>query len=169
MKKIISRTVIALSPGTRLIDDEIFRRIREGPPFFNVDEKYDQQEDTGGQPRPKKTVIPVTGVGSNDRQHNPGAGMGDDREKKEHKPGGVGSGYNDGEAANDETGPGNTPTIPDPYYASDVFNELFMDLSLKGGNRDYRQNVHNNLNVIRRSDPIMPKSRRYDVDTMNRN
>ena len=78
-------------------------------------------------------------MGTNDRLNNPGAGQGLDREPVQFKAKGVGSGYNDGGRPDDETGPGNTSVTPDPYYTSDVFNELFLKLRLDSKNDSIRQ------------------------------
>lgn len=139
MKKIVSKNIVALWPGGGLLADEYFRSIREK---LNISDRYDQKEESGD---PKKNTIPATGLGSNDRGHNSGAGMGLGRDENESKQDGLSSGYNDGEAAQDETGPGNTNQPVNPYYATDVLNELFLDLKLKNPEKN-RSNLKKILN-----------------------
>lgn len=157
MKRVISKQITALWPGGGLLQDQYFRDIRER---LNWSDRYTQKEDTGIE-NTKKTVIPQTGFGSNDRGHNSGAGGGLGRDQNESNDNSLSSGYNNGEAAQDETGPGQTVQQNDPYYTSDVFNELFMDLKLKGETDKDRvkKNLHKILNG-----PSMPiPHRRYQT------
>lgn len=155
MKVIIRQ---ALYPGGQLLQDDYFRTIREI--LFNKD-RNTIKEDTGIF-NTKKTVIEVPGLGSNDRGHNSGVGMGLGRDENESSNKTLSSGYNDGEQANDESGPGNTTTQVDPYYGSDVFNELYMDLELKSGNKDSRIKHHLKRTL---DGPQMPiRNPRYPVD-----
>lgn len=160
MKSICSKNVIALYPGGQLLQDDFFKQVREKA--FNTD-RYTTKEQVGIA-KDKKNVTSPTGFGPNDRKHNPGAGVGLDREDSLSKPKGVGSGYNDGGAADDETGPGNTSTVPDPYYATNVFNELFLDLSLKHQDED---RVRSNVKNLLKSDPVVVPHKRYNVDRLN--
>lgn len=157
MKLIISKNIIALTPGGGLLEDEHFRNIRER--IFN-ENRYRQTEDTGNY-NTKKTVVTAPGMGSNDRGHNPGAGMGLGRDPEESKNRSLSSGYNDGEAANDETGPGNTPVHNSPYYATDVMNELFMDLKLKGDG--YYDSVSRHLNQMLNGPAVIKPHKRHPV------
>ena len=160
MKVICSKNVISLYPGGQLLQDDFFRQVREKA--FNTD-RYTTKEQVGTN-KDKKNVTSPTGFGPNDRQHNPGAGMGLDREDSLSKPKGVGSGYNDGGAADDEIGPGNTSIVPDPYYGQNVLNELFLDLNLK--NQD-SQKIKTNVQNVLHSDPVVVPHRRYNVDRLN--
>lgn len=159
MKYIISKKVVALydAPGD-LLNYEYFRNIRRQ--LFNEDPAK-QTEESGDK---KKTVMTEIGYGSNDRQNNPGAGLGDDRSSSLLKPLGVGSGYNDGEAANDEVGPGFTTTQPDPYYAVDVNNSVFFDVKYMNAGRDSKTVRHNfTKNLF--NNPVKPKTK-FDVDQL---
>lgn len=148
--------MIALYPGGQLLEDEYFRNIREK--LFHKD-RNTTKEDTG---ETKKTVIETPGLGSNDRGHNPGAGVGLGRDENESSDRGLSSGYNDGEQADDETGPGNTSTPTDPYYASDVFNDLFLDLKIKGQGHD--DSIRGHLSNVLRGRPVPLKHRRWFVE-----
>lgn len=162
MQIFCSKQVTALYPGGQLLQDEYFRTIRER--IFNKD-RYTRNEESGIEPR-KKTVIDSLGLGSNDRGHNPGAGMGLGRDENESKNRTVGSGYNDGESADDETGPGHTSQPVDPYYTSDVFNELYMDLKLKG--QGHNDSVRRHLKKILQGNPAPIQHRRYPVDGLKK-
>lgn len=156
MKRIVSKQITALFPGGQLLQDEYFRQIRER--LFNKS-RYTKHEESGEL---KKTFIEVPGLGSNDRGHNPGAGMGLGRDENESSDRGLSSGYNDGEQADDETGPGNTSKPANPYYGSDVFNELFMDLELKSQGHD--ESIRGHLKKTL-DGPEMPKPhRRHPVE-----
>lgn len=161
MRKIISKKIEALYPGGQLLQDEYFRSIREK--IFNKD-RYKRKEDSGIHDN-KKTIIETPGLGSNDRGHNPGAGMGLGRDENESKDRTLSSGYNDGERADDETGPGNTKVAPDPYYASDVFNELFLDLKLKSQGKN--DSIRGHLKKILDGPAMVAPHKRYDVNTLN--
>ena len=160
MRKICSKKITALYPGGQLLQDDYFRQIRERA--FNVDRNTTKEP--SGTYKDKKTVVSPTGFGPNDRQHNPGVGMGLDREDTLSKPKGVGSGYNDGEAADDEVGPGFTPTVPDPYYGVNVFNELFLDLNLKNQEKD---RINKSVKSLLHSDPVVMPHKRHNVDTLS--
>ncbi len=157
MKKIISRQVLALYPGGGLLQDQYFRDIRER--LFNKD-RYTTKEDTGTYDT-KKNVVTSPGMGSNDRGHNPGAGMGLGRDENESKDRSLSSGYNDGGQPDDETGPGHKSEAPNPYYTSDVFNGLFMDLTLKG--QGYDESIQGHLKNILKDRPVVPSHKRYKV------
>lgn len=156
MKQIISKKVIALYPGGGLLQNDFFERIREKA--FNHS-PYSTDEDTGIN-RTKKTVIKSPGLGTNDRGHNSGAGSGLGRDENESSDKSLSSGYNDGERADDETGPGNTSIIPNPYHAVDT-NEVFIDLAIKNqGNND---SIADHYKGILNKEPVkLP--RRYPVD-----
>lgn len=139
MKRVISKKIVALWPGGGLLDDDFFKRLRERTGIYDP---YATKEDTG---IPKKTILPETGFGSNDRKHNPGAGSGLGREEMESNLS-LSSGYNDGSAADDEIGPGFTSQRSDPYYATDVFNELFLKLKMQSGDGDVRKDIKRLLN-----------------------
>ena len=126
MLKIISKSVIALK-GTPLIYEEPFNQLQD---WLNKrhphDPRMNAKYDSGG---PKQTNFDSwLGLDSqNERSPNAGAGMSLGRDPNESKDKRLSSGYNDGEQADDETGPGNTTRIPDPYFTSDVNNEVFME------------------------------------------
>jgi hypothetical protein len=91
-------------------------------------------------------------------------GFGSGRDLGDNENPGIGFGYNDsvssgydrdGEQANDETGPGNSSTTPDPYYTTNVSNELFMRLRMDSGERD---SPYRYMTKLRTSTPVkMPK------------
>lgn len=166
MKRIVSKQVTALYPGGQLLQDDYFKRVREN--VFKTDPNT-KKEDTG---RPKKHVIDNSlGLGSNDRGHNAGAGMGLGRDENESDNRSLSSGYNDGSKADDEVGPGHKSITPDPYYGSDVYNELYLDLDMKGQGYDEsiqgHQNVRGNLMKILNGTPVPMQHKRYDVDKLN--
>jgi len=144
MKRIVSKQVLALYPGGQLLQDQYFNEIREK--VFGKDPKYNLTEDTAPHQDKKNVIRSPTTFGPNDRLHNPGAGMGLDREDTQSKARGVGSGYNDGEHPDDETGPGNTSVTPDPYYTSDVFNELFLKLRMNQRNDSIQSHLKSLMN-----------------------
>ena len=163
MKTIISKKVIALSGG-QLLQDQYFKDIRQR--IFNEDPNI-QKEDAGNERSKKNTLWSPTGFGPNDRQNNPGAGSGLAREPTQQKARGVGSGYNDGEAADDETGPGNTSVTPDPYYTSDVLNEIFLKHRIEqGGNQSPKNDsAKRHLDSVLYGPPI--RTRSFNVDDLN--
>ncbi len=163
MKTVISKNITALYPGGQLLQDQYFKDIRQR--LFNED-PHKQKEDAGNN-RDKKTVQSPTGFGPNDRQNNPGAGMGLDREPTQQKARGVGSGYNDGEAANDETGPGNTPVQTDPYYTSDVFNEIFLKhkIDQSGNQSPKNDSIKSHLDKTLYGPSV--RTRAFNVDSLN--
>lgn len=160
MKRIISKTVLARYPGGGALEEEFFDSIRSEP-FKN---KYRSNEQSGIHPT-KKTIISVPGLGSNDRGHNPGAGMGLGRDENESSNRTVGSGYNDGGPADDETGPGNTPGGRDPYFTSDWDNALFSDLALKGQGNN-RDSIRSHYRQILESPPLSLRTKKYPVDRL---
>jgi len=162
MKTVISKNITALYPGGGLLQDQYFKDIRQR--IFNED-PHIQIEDAGNQHPKKNTLFPY--LSTNDRQHNPGAGSGLDREPTQQKARGLGSGYNDGEAADDETGPGNTSVTPDPYYTSDVFNEMFLKHKIEqSGNKSPK-----NDSSKRHLDSVLSgpsiRTRSFNVDNLN--
>ncbi len=164
MRTIISKQVIALYPGGQLLQDQYFKDIRQR--IFNED-PHKQKEDAGTERAKKNTLWSPTTFGPNDRQHNPGAGSGLDREPTQQKARGVGSGYNDGEAADDETGPGNTSVVPDPYYASDVFNEIFLKhrIEQSGNQSPKNDSIKKHLNEVLSGPSV--RTRAFNVDSLN--
>lgn len=158
MKRTISKIVTALYPGGGLLQEDFFDRIRNR-------DKYHTEEESGIN-RTKKTVISVPGLGSNDRGHNPGAGVGLGRDENESSDKSVGSGYNDGGQADDETGPGNSPSGRDPYFTVDWDNELFSDLALKGqgSGRDSRDGARTHYKDLLKETPLSLRTKRYPVD-----
>ncbi len=156
MQEIVSKTVVALYPGGQLLQDNYFKQIRERT--FNQD-SYRTKED--GTFKDKKTILSPTGFGPNDRLHNPGAGSGLGREAPEQRAKGVGSGYNDGEPADDETGPGNSPTPGDPYAPQLLLNDMFMGLHLNKGTRD---SIRQNMKKMVDGPGVTIPHRRYTVD-----
>lgn len=150
MKHIISKTVLALWPGGGLINDDYFTKIRDK--LFNENNGYQKKE--YDNITDKKNQLSPTGFGSNDRGHNPGAGVGLERDYNESKDRGLSSGYNDGEKADDETGPGFSSEKSNPYYGSDVLNDLFLDLNVSGATENDK--VKKNLKKIL-DGPSMPK------------
>lgn len=159
MRSIVSKNVTALYPGGQLLQDEYFRSIRN---LLKKDDRYTQKEESGA---PKKTVTESLGLGSNDRGHNPGAGMGLGRDENESKNRSVSSGYNDAEQPDDETGPGYSKTPNSPYYGQDVFNELFLDLSLKS--QGHNDSIRGHLKKILHGTPMVKPHRRHSVDNLN--
>jgi hypothetical protein len=160
MKKITSKQVIALWPGGQLLQDQYFKDIRQR--LFRED-PHKQKEESGHQ---KLNSPAATGFGPNERQNNPGAGMELERQDRQQKARGVGSGYNDGESANDETGPGNTPTRPDPYNAINAFNSEEMNrLNLTNNDKNSREKVLSHLKNIFYGPPV--RTRSFNVDTLN--
>lgn len=154
MKRVISKSVFALYPGGQLLQDEYFRSIRER--VFNKD-RYLRKDDSD---RPLKSIIESLGLGSNDRGHNPGAGMGLGRDPNESKDRSLSSGYNDGETADDETGPGFTRVTPDPY-AGMKFNELFLDLDLKG--QGHNESIRGHLQKLIDGPSVVLPHKRHPV------
>ena len=128
--------------------------------MFNQD-AYNQKEDSGAT---KKNVLSPTGFGPNDRLHNPGAGSGLGREPPELRAKGVGSGYNDGETADDETGPGNSAQPSDPYATQTLLNSLFMKHYMERSPRDSIQKNQKNMKKLLDSAPVVMPHRRYPVD-----
>lgn len=156
MRQIINKKVLAFNSGSDLLTRNFFDRIRERA--FNHD-PYSTQEESGIE-RNKKTVIKSPGMGSNDRGHNSGAGSGLGRDENESSDNSLSSGYNDGGRADDETGPGNTSIIPNPYHAVDT-NEVFLDLDIKG--QGYDESIPGHYKRILKQEPVkLP--RRYNVD-----
>ncbi len=158
MKRTVSKIVTALFPGGGLLQEEFFKNIRDR--VFNRD-RYSTDEESGIH-RTKKTVISVPGLGSNDRGHNPGAGMGLGRDENESKDRSIGSGYNDGGQADDETGPGNSPGGRDPYFTSDWDNELFSDLALKGQGK--HDSIRSHYKDLLREIPPPLRTKKHPVD-----
>lgn len=157
MLKICSKYIISMYPGYpggQMLLEDHFKRIRHQ--IFNAD-PYGQKEDSGQNK--KNTTPAITWFGSNDRQNNPGAGMGLERDVVQFRSKGIGSGYNDGEQAQDEVGPGNTSVSPNPYYATDVFNDVFLDLRLKYPS----DNILGNLNKIKHT-KLSPPHNRFQVN-----
>ncbi len=113
--------------------------------------------------KPKQTNFDAwLGLDSqNERAPNSGAGMSLGRDPNESKDNSLSSGYNDGEQANDETGPGHRTEVPDPYFTSDR-NEVFMDLKLK--DQSGRDSSMAHLRKIRTGNPVTLPHRRYKVD-----
>jgi hypothetical protein len=141
MKRIISKTVLALYPGGQLLEDQFFENVKQ---LLHIKSPYTQTYDSGDT---KKNVIPTTGFGSRWRENNPGAGIGTGEEEEESPSRGVGSGYNDLERADiDEQGPGFSPKLPE-LYPYDNDNELFIDLKMKneGDNLANRKTIRENM------------------------
>lgn len=127
-------------------------------PFDQVNERLHNTDPYSAKDGllPKKTIIGPTGFGSRWRQTNPGAGIGTGFEGEEEKSP-FGSGYNDGGRADDETGIGNTPRLPDPYYAVNT-NEVFLDITMKD-QQDVNANnkaVLDNLKKVFKSKTLKP-------------
>jgi hypothetical protein len=167
MLKLVSKNVIALKTNPRIDEmffEEIQNRLNNGHPLGPHKQKYDS-----GKPR-MSLVEHWLGMGqSEDRAHSPGVGMGlgqdEGREDYLHKDRGLSSAYNldtkrDG-PYQDETGPGNTPLTPDPYYAVNT-NELFLDEELKSGDRDSR--IYQNVRKILDGPAITRPHRKMPVD-----
>ena len=158
MLQIISKSVIALK-NAPLIDEVQFDAIQEQMNGVHPNSTKKRKYDTG---KPKLTNFDEwLGLGSNDRGVNPGVGSGLGRDPNESANHDLTSGYNDGEQANDESGPGNSETITDPYYASNVSNELFMKLKLNGGDKD---SPYRYMTKLRTSTPVkMPKRHKQPI------
>ena len=157
MKRIISKTVLALWPGGGLLEDAFFKEVRR---TLGQNPAYSQTEESGAD---KKNVIPTTGFGSRWRENNPGAGIGTGYEGEESPSRGVGSGYNNGERPDvDELGPGFSPKIPEVYPHD---NELFIDLEIKnsGDNIANQESIRKNLKKMLHS-PGVSFPRRTAVD-----
>ncbi len=167
MKRIISSNIkVALWPGGGMLEDNYWKQLEEG--LWGTRSKYRSKEDSGS-PRKNEMIFP--GMGSRWRANNPGAGVGTGYEKEEEKKTGIGSGYNDGEAARDqdaaEQGPGHSPKLPEPYTG--LQNELFLDLAIKGGTESgFRdKQIRDHLKRIMNQKPAITHQR-YNVDaTLN--
>ncbi len=149
MKKVFSKNVIAIYPGGGLLQDEYFRNIRRR--IFNEDPNEQKEEDGLTN---KKNVGSPTGFGPNERAHNSGVGMSTGREDPQSQARGVGSWYNDGGQADDETGPGHSSTTADPY--NNLFNEMFMRHDLQKTDRD---RIVSNVNDINNMSPVKKHDR----------
>jgi len=130
---------------------------------------FDQWLDQMGwtnRSKQKKNVISVPGMGSNDRGHNPGAGMGLGRDENESKDKTLSSGYNNGDSAqqsdNNEAGPGFSPSGTNPYFNQNVDNQLFSDLTNMKGATD-RDKARQNVSQLYNSRGVEP-AKRYRVD-----
>ena len=156
--------------------------------LFNEDQNK-QTEESG---EPKKNVMTEIGFGSNTRQSNPGAGMGDDREDTQSKPGGIGSWYDDRGPADDDAGPGFSKVNPegkDPRpgpvppasapggaspgtgseYVTVDTNPVFFDIQQqKSTGRDSRPMRNKYTRELLERDPVKP-SKRFDVDQLTLN
>lgn len=155
-----SKTLVALK-GTPLIYEELFNQVQERlngthPHTSRPNSKYDSG-------KPKQTNFDAwLGLDSqNERAANPGAGMSLGRDPNESKDNRLSSGYNDGEQADDETGPGHKSVVPDPYYTPDVANETFMQLELGDKGKDSPM-AH--LRKIKTHSPVTLPHHRYKVD-----
>lgn len=157
MKRIISKTVLALWPGGQLLEDQFFKDIQR---LLGQNSHYRQTEESGAA---KKNVLTPSGFGSRWRENNPGAGIGTGEENDEAPSRGIGSGYNDGERPDvDELGPGFSPKIPEVYPHD---NELFIDLEIKnsGDNLVNNESVRKNMKKILKS-PSVAYPKRVPVD-----
>jgi len=161
MLRVTSKTIIALK-GTPLIYEEPFNQLQDWlngrhPHMPRPNSKYDSG-------KPKQTNFDAwLGLDSqNERAPNSGAGMSLGRDPNESNDKRLSSGYNDGEQANDETGPGHKTEVPDPYFTSDVANEVFMDLRLK--NQGGHDSPMAHLRKIKTRSPVALPHRRYNVD-----
>ena len=137
MKRIISKQVIATWGQPGFLEQNFFDSVYDK--VMNHDRRYKTKDEYN---KPKKTTLTYTpGLGTTDRAGNPGAGSSLDRDENEHNNKSVGSGYNDGNRADDEIGPGHRTPIfqtdenQNPYYGSDVYNELFLDIGLRNPER----------------------------------
>jgi len=160
MLQIVSKSVTALK-NAPLIDEVQFDLIQEQMNGEHPNSSKKKKYDSG---KPKLTHFDDwLGFGSNDRGVNPGVGSGLGRDPNESANHDLTSGYNDGGQANDETGPGNSSTMPDPYYTTNVSNELFMKLRMDSGERD---SPYRYMTKLRTSTPVkMPK--RYKQPILN--
>ena len=163
MKRIISKQIVALK-GSPLINEEPFNQIQDQLNGIHPHDTRKKRYDSG---KPKQTFFDDwLGLDSqNERAPNPGAGMSLGRDPNESKDNRLSSGYNDGEQADDETGPGHSTVAPDPYFTQDVNNELFMDLRMKGqGNNDA---IRGHLKRILHGPEVTMPHRRHNVDSKN--
>lgn len=157
MKKIISKQIIALSGD--LLSEEYFKNIRER--LFN-NNRYKTKEESGIN-NDKKTVLTSPGFGSNDRGVNQGVGSGLDRDDNETDDHSVSSGYNTGDQADEETGPGNSTTVQNPYYGQDVFNGLFLNFDIENSENGDRDAIRKHVTKLNKGYHVIP-SRRYTVE-----
>ena len=160
MIQVVSKSVTALK-GTPLIDEEPFNQVQD---VLNNEHPHSTRKKTYDSGKPKQTFFDDwLGLDSqNERAPNAGAGMSLGRDPNESQDKRLSSGYNDGEQADDETGPGNTTVAPDPYYTQDVNNELFMDLRIKG--QDNNDAIQSHLKRVLHGQPVTLPHRRYQVN-----
>ena len=135
MLVITSKKIIAVKSNP-LINDK-FDDIQEW-----LNGTYPAYKGTYDSGSPKKNTFGLgPGMGSNDRGHNPGAGMGLGRDPEESSDRGLGSGYNDGGRVDDEIGPGNKSPNPatmregdqpgNSYTSQSDNNEMFRALEIQ--------------------------------------
>jgi len=153
--------VVALK-GTPLIYEAPINQLQEWlngihPDMPRKNHKYDS-----GKPRQTNFDAWLGLDSQNERASNPGAGSSLGRDPNESQDKRLSSGYNDGEQANDETGPGHKKEAPDPYFTSDIGNEVFMQHKLNDTGRDAPM-AH--MRKIRTSVPVTLPHRRYKVDS----
>ncbi len=158
MLRIISKQIVAIK-GTPLIYELMFDQVQDR--LNGIHPNYKEKYDSGKQ---KLTHFKnFLGLDSqNERAANPGAGSSLGRDPNESQDKRMSSGYNDGERADDETGPGHKSEVPDPYCTSDVGNEVFMQHKLNDSGRD---SPIDHMRKIRTSTPVTLPHRRYKVDS----
>ncbi len=158
MFSITSKNVLAVK-GTPLIYEEPFNQVQDWlngvHPLSPDKKKYDS-----GKHKQTRFDDWLGLDSQNERAPNPGAGMSLGRDENESQDKRLSSGYNDGEQADDETGPGHKSEIPDPYFTSDTNNELFMDLKLKGHGSG-RDSPTAHMRKILTDRPVVLPHRRY--------
>ena len=170
MLKIQSKKVLSFRTNPR-IDEQFFDQVQEhlnpiGPTDPNK-KKYDS-----GKPRMTQVDQWLGMGGSEDRATSAGPGVGmslgqeDGREDELHKDHSLSSGYNaddhDG-PVQDDSGPGLTPTTPDPYNAVRT-NELFLDQELMSGGRDKSRMIRQFVDKILNGPDVPRRHERHSVD-----
>jgi hypothetical protein len=154
MKRFFSRQITAAWPGGGLLQRHFFDNILKNGP-------YDKKEDGG---RDKKTSIESSpGFGSNDRDDNPIGSKVDREDKDQGTHPGLTSFYDNGDQAQDETGPGFSQQPANPYFGVDM-NEFFLQVGKGNSDRDSIPSSQAHLRKLLDADPITPPHKRYNVD-----
>lgn len=116
--------------------------------------------DEYGKPR-KNRMDSSPGFGSNDRRDNSNVGMGVDRDDGDYVQG-LTSHFNNGEKADDESGPGNNP---EPQQMG-MINEDFVQLDLFQGDKDDSKRVSDHVKKLLNSEPVSLQTKRQPVDNL---
>jgi len=160
---VISKTVTAIK-GTPLIYEAPFNQLQEWLNGVHPDTPRKNHKYDSGKPRQTNFDAWLGLDSQNERAANPGAGSSLGRDPNESQDKRLSSGYNDGEQANDETGPGHRTEVPDPYFTVEVGNEDFMKLNLQESSKDADAPMAH-MRKIKTSNPVTLPHRRYKVDS----